>query len=49
MVFLPDKEANYFCRRDSTGFGLTGKSAERPDQFPVPEALRMGAAIDGVD
>jgi hypothetical protein len=40
MVFLPDREANYFCRRDSTGIGLTGKSAERLDLLPVPEALR---------
>ena len=35
-------EANYFCKRDSTGIGLTGKSAERLDQLPVPEALRDG-------
>jgi hypothetical protein len=32
MVFLPDREANYFCRRDSTEIGLTGKSAERADR-----------------
>jgi hypothetical protein len=40
MVFLPDREGKYFCRRDSTGIGLTGKSAG-------PSALRaIRPAID---
>src|SRR5216683_249088 len=39
MVFLPDREANYFCRRDSTGIGLTGKSAERRIGRPLGRPL----------
>ena len=42
MVFLPDREANYFCRRDSTGIGLTGKSAvhlDRPATRPATWSL----------